>query len=466
MLSSGLPFDDLKEGDTLRFRGEYRYEQQTDIYYPTFTLKDGYIELAVHAVRDILCYDNVDVDLTVKLYPSVDPATGTIDVKATDPDVELPWYVDAGVFFVKAFVAVVTGPISGLLFGDIEAQLTGSVQKATQKETGGLLPSLPPSKYMRVFWESIQVKSTGLVMAGQVESGWLAGGGVHLGTSLKITSAGRGYQELHVNPGQAQAWLVRWDPDHQVSDATSRLVLAKKSQTFEAVDADKVKMLTAADGSASVSLPAESSLVGTVLAVRTAWGKMAKVRVDKSKTGTWVLRWISYRVPTEGSTVEITGAWTSDMKVGKSKHIIWYDVHKWSGVFGLKLTNLHDTSALQITWSYTGPGVFKIVSSDKRKVSVHVDADAQPGQTFKGTLKVTVEDIFGRKASASKELNGHKSWGEPGPELEPLVSPEELELERFGPGPISQLVTTADLVALLERRLGELEAKIDALQDL
>ncbi len=457
VLESGIPVADLKTGDTLRFHGEYRYEQGTDIHYPTFTLGDGYIELAVRAVRDVACYDNVDVDLKVKLYISIDPATGAIQVTTGSPDIDMPWYVEAGVFFIKFFVSMFIGPFSGILFGDIESEITEAVSTQAQKQTGALLPSLPANKYMRAFWESIDLKSSGLIIGGQIEAGWLAGGGRQKGLILKVDSKDKEYQQLVLNTQQASAWLVRFDPQKQVSDWESRLALVTKTSTFEALDSSALRKLTANATDSSVKLPVEKGLPGTVLALRTAWGRLVKVRVDRSEDGIWVLRWISYYRGEADAGVEIVGAWKSDAKVIKSQMLIFTEVHKYAGSFDLKLTNLHAASGLKVKWTYSGPGSFKIVSADKRKVYVAVDVDELPGQTFSGTLAVEVEDIFGRKAKATRVLSGNKSWGTPGPGAEIAVSPADVIGDMHGPHPVALPGDPNDLIKQIDSRIARLE---------
>jgi hypothetical protein len=448
ILSSAIPFDDLQTGDTLRFFGEYRFERNTRIYYPTLTLRDGHIEILVHVARDVLCYDMVDIDLKAKLFPALDKATGALDATVGDVNISMPWYVDAGVFLAKLGLAAITGPFESLIIGSPEEAAAGQVMSQLGAQTSLLVPSVPGNQYMRLFWEDLQVRSDGLILGGQIEAGWLRSGGRNFDPKLLAIDD---MDELSVDVTSGKVRVSNFPIDGRASEFPV-VVLVPPSMAFETLGIDELMQLTAgpADDALTIS---PASIEGRVLAARTGWGNYAKVRVDRSEQKAWVLRWITYNAPPKTS-VRITGDWETDLDTFYGDRVTWTVVHKYWGSFNLSLEGFYTAEGLTCTWNYTGPGTFG-ESQDHRSVSVEVNADALQAP-FHGVLAVEVQDLFGRKASASRDLDGtvtHKTLNV----ARPSLALEDLAGYLHGPGPVSGVLTRTRRVEEIETQIARLE---------
>lgn len=413
-----IPFSKgLAKGDTLEFYGHYKFEKSTKIFFPTLKLADGHFEVSGNVERDGFCYDDINIDFSGKLTVSIDPATGKVEFKAKDVAYDLPWYEDACIAFAKFGASIVTGPFAGIIRGILQKVLAEVDEQGSKFK---LLPTISDSKYIQLFWEQLTIKKNGLILHGQLEAGWLHGGGRREDTDLEIDSLSKIKQYLYVSEKYGEAGLSSYSDGKYETEWKSRITLVK-NKTFEQLGAEDIKSLTDNATNQSVKLP---KLEGSVLAIRTLRDHYAKARIDRSKKNTYVLRWISYNIPKPPS-VQITGAWKSDLKTTKSSKLIWYDIHKYSGKFSFKLHRLCTGAPLKkIEWKFIeGEGTKQAASfstsADKKTVEVVVDADKLPKnqQSFISKLTLTVEDIFGRVCSDDLPLNGSKSYGVPGPGL-------------------------------------------------
>lgn len=464
VLSDSIPFNDLKEGDTLRFYGEYRYEQSTDIYYPSLTLQDGYVEMAVKAVRDVLCYHDVEIDLVSKVTLSIDPATGDLQVKAGEPDIDMPWYVEAGVLLAEIALSVLTGPMAGMIIGDMTSVITDSVESEVGKTGGGLMPKLASNPYMRLFWESLTVQADGLIFQGQVEAGWLNSGGLARGLEVPLDWEGNESCRFKVFTDTGKAVLMKIS-ESSLYDPESSLALANMSATFESLGPEQIKTLTGGTTAQSITVPTGNVLAGTVFVVNTGWGRYAKVRVDKSVDNQYVLRWITYNHPKPPS-MSIRGSWKNDMQTVKKGWVNFHVVRHYWGDFYLDFNRVYTKEGLKIKWSYQGPGTFKVVSADQHKVQVAVNVEGAQITSFQAVLKVEVDDLFGRKFTDQWNLSGSSGWGEKGEFAEQRLSLEELILQMHGPGPVSQPIDRLGMIAKLEDAIVRYQQTLTMLQNM
>jgi len=394
--------DDLKTGDVLRFFGEYKLEKNVKLFYPSFKLDEGCINLSAKAVADIVCYDDVTAYLNGNVYLSIDPATGELAVSADEPEIDLPWYVDTGLALLKGVLYAFTGPLASLIISGYEDTITSQLEQQVKNKSSLLLPSISGNSNMRLFWEDIQIKTEGIILQGQIEAGWLKGGGRSLGLVASLDS------ESWVNFNQPAGYvsLSAYNIPPDLDD--SAVAVVNNSIPFEQLGQDDLKQMTSGKTTKSVGVPVGDSLEGVVLAVRTALGKYAKIRVDRSKTKQWVLRWITYNTPAEPG-VTITGS----LQPNKDKSA-------YKGKFKVKsAARIYEKYGMDVKWNYSGPGKATL-DSDANAIWVEVDFNKDQIQTvwFLSKLEVQVTDIFGRTAKAELQLSGTygEEYGRPLPE--------------------------------------------------
>jgi hypothetical protein len=390
--SKYIPLRDLRKGDILRFRSKYKYDHDADIriYRPEFQLQDGHIKVSGKVVKDVACYDDVTINYDSKVYVIVDPATGAVSVDAEETDIDLPWFVDAGLFFMKLGVYALTGPIGGLIIGSYEDSSAESLEQGVQRKAGLLLPGLGRQGKLSLFWEDIEIKSEGFLLHGQLEAGWLHRAGRALGLEATLERDGNDWTKLAIWGDGSNARVWSTVPAHHDILA---IVALKSGPPFEELDSSMLANLTEGETKSFIPLPGPD-VEGIVLAVRTTQGRYAKIRIDRSKQkGTWVLRYVTYmrREP----SVEIIGNLANDQ--GWTRY--------W-GTFRIKTTRVYLGHGAIVDWQYTGPGKMTLDADNAAKLEI-LEADIPEGLAiFSGLLQVRVRDIFGRDVSAELELVG------------------------------------------------------------
>jgi hypothetical protein len=405
---------DLKNGDVLRFHGEYKLEKKVKIYYPAFELGDGKISLSATAVTDVACYDDVEADIVGKMSLSIDPATGDLSVKADEPDIDLPGLVDLGLGLLKGVLYAFTGPFASLIISGYTDSITSKVEQEAKKQSSLLLPTVSDADNLLLFWEGLAIKADGVILQGQIEAGWLSGGDRSPGLEVGLDSTS--WVSLEQYSGQANTTSYSLPPD--LDD--SALVVVNKAIPFEKLGPDDLKTILTGQTANIVAVPTGDALEGLVLAVRTASRNYAKVRVDRSKTKQWVLRWITYKTPSEPK-VCIVGS----MKPNKDKSV-------YVGKFSVKAqAGIYDKYGLDVKWFYSGPGK-TTPAGDAIWVEVDFEQDSIQTVWFLSTLKVQVTDIFGRQAKAETKLSG--TYGEE------YVKPLPEAKHEPGPGEDGELV--------------------------
>jgi hypothetical protein len=234
-------------------------------------------------------------------------------------------------------------------------------------------------------------------------------------------------QELVIENGLA--WLRGANPQGNLSGV---VVVADKK--FEELDDKNLGGYSYKSHLATV--PNGDGLEGTILAVRTAWGRYAKVRVDLSQQKAFILRWITYNAQ-PAPTVEITG--TLQHEHGENPE----DTKCW-GTFSIDTHGIYRDYGLDIVWNYQGPGKATVDVQNSAVIRVHIDfatdlseppptldlsalgLKTTPRRRAVGTLTVQVTDIFGRSA-----MNDTVIWCQ-----SPSVSPDITDIFHIAPGQI------------------------------
>ncbi len=429
-------------------------------YKPNITLQNGYMSLSGSGSTEVIGID-VDVDIDGKVGLRVDPVTGQLVSKAYDIELDIPWWADF-------LLGILTGPFAGLILALYEDSLEQDINRLFNQNNANLLPTFKNPQNMVVFNENITVKTSSLALSGQVEAGLIHSSGRSGTGGFTIDSSSKDNVSQSFSFYPKQRW-VGTDPSWYKQFAVYGLVRLGK------VDFQRLRYEDLAKQSyknVSITIPGSGSMDGEVFAVQTAWKRYAKVRIDKTEKGEYVLRWVTYKNPLE-STVKINGKWESDFKLVSGGKMIWYDVHKYWGNFSLGFTRIYTGAPLKVKWTYNGPGSFKTLTADQKKVNLAVDLDKLGLQKgFNATLTVEVEDIFGRKATDSIQLDGYGSYGEMGESTKQYLDPETLWIWSHGPGPVSLPIDPAELVkhlqvmgqlcySAMERIQGEMKARLD-----
>lgn len=403
----------IVKGNDVTFHGDYQIQSGTRIYPPKLELQNGGLRVSGKANKDIACYDDVSIDYALELKISIDPASGELITAYGAPSIDLPWYVDGLILIGKLGLSIFIGPIAGIVFGNMWRDATGQVTGKVDSEIGALqeklMPSINGTERMRLFWEEVTLSRDGLELAGQLETGWIKGGARTAGLSVELdedTQYGvTSVEELVIENGLA------WLRGGSTVSGKSGLSLVH-DMTFEQLDAEVLAERSYV--SHLVTVPSGDALVGTVLAVRTAWGRYGKVRVDRDKARNFYLRWIVYNARPEPA-VEIMGRWHQE---GAS-----VEEARGYGNFTLSTQGLYTSYGLKIIWSYNGSGTARVVpgsSGRAYEVEINLSQDVLPlisGETVivngfemprmirgAGLMRVEVEDIFGRRANAERAL--------------------------------------------------------------
>lgn len=391
---------DIVQGDTLRFHGECKSSGESYIYYPDIQLGDGCIHIAVKAVSDVLCYDSVTAHLKGQVSLAIDPATGEIQVSSGEPEVDLPWYVDAGVGILKALIYAFTGPAGGTLISTQQPPLAGELGAAALQRGQSLIPTVAEGNRLRLFWEDISFNPDGIMLSGQIESGWILDGG-----RAQKLMVDFGMQRLEIGNGSADLW----GPSYVGGIA----IVTNKS--FESLGPEELAKLTYQPGSTTITIPNDAALEGLILGVQTDSGHFAKARVDRSQQNKYVLRWITYEKRPEPA-VSIVG--TLNVTHGSKPE----DTKAW-GAFRIEADEeVYSDYGLKVKWQYSGPGKAIIDPNDGKVIHIEIDfaTDVSSPVEFNpalevfgihkvlradGSLRVSVQDIFGRMASAERAIS-------------------------------------------------------------
>ena len=392
-----IQMNDIEQGDTLRFHGEYKSYGERSIYYPDIQLSDGCIQIAAKAVSDIVCYDDVTVHLKGQVTLAIDPATGEVQAYSEEPDVDLPWYVDIGVGLLKFAIYAFTGPLGSTIIE--EPSLAGELARAALQSGHSLIPTIPGGNRLHLFWEDLTLKPDEIIVSGQLEAGWILSGGRSQGLIVDLDDG----QQLAIGSKSADLWGV--------SDGAGGVVRVT-TKSFEQLNLEELAKLTYQPDTTSV--PSGPALEGLVLAVRTAYDRFAKVRVDRSKQGKYLARWITYGRPSDPS-VSIVG--TLNVKHGDEPE----DTRAW-GTFKIHVEGLYSDYGLVAVWQYDGPGKAFVHPNDDKSIVIEIDfATDIPKSSFEfnpalemfgirkvltatGSLRVFVKDTFNRVASAEKVI--------------------------------------------------------------
>ena len=410
-------------------------------YKPTISLSDGYIKISCNGSTEVVGID-IDAEIDGKLYLNIDPVTGKIITDARDVDLDIPWWADI-------LLGILTGPFAGLILGTYEDSIQDSIEAILGQYGSNLLPGFDKFQNIITFLEDVEIKKKSIIIYGQLEAGLIRSAGRNDKLSIYLDSNDSNTESQNIGIFKDSRYVYT-DPGLAKQFAEYGIARLGKSR-FEELSYDSLSKLNyAIDG---ITIPGTDTLAGEVFAVKTAWDRYAKVRIDSTKFAEPILRWVTYERKI-GSEVKIKGSWNSDLKnTHTSDGMFWHMVSKFWGTFTLEFHRIFADGPLNISWTYGGVGNFKILTNDQRTVSLEVNTDDIPEEGFKEILKVDVEDVFGRKATESIVLVAYNSFGELGPNLERYVDLTELAIYLHGPGPVALPMSKDKLLIQYQSRI-------------